>query len=305
MLPEKILAWPARVLSQVQREFYFEKGYLFLESIVETGWLPRLRAAMADLIERSRAITQSDTIWNLEPGHSAKAPRLRRVTSPADQHPSIWGFVRDSSLADIAADLVGPDVKFIESQLNFKWAGGGAAIKWHQDIQFSPYTNYSETTFGIFLDDVTPDRGPMGVIPLSHKGELFDLYNERDEWTGYLSDADLDRLDLGSAVYLTGPAGSIQVHNCRIVHGSAENHSNSNRPLLLIHYCSADSFPYSTLAIPSRYCGEIVRGKPARWAHLDPRPCLIPPDWTKNGGYQTVFAYQQGETRQKPVQGQS
>jgi hypothetical protein len=36
-----------------------------------------------------------------------------------------------------------------------------------------------------------------------------------------------------------------------------------------------------------------VRGKPARWAYHDPRPCLLPPDWS--GGYTSIFAVKQEE----------
>ena len=39
---------------------------------------------------------------------------------------------------------------------------------------------------------------------------------------------------------------------------------------------------------------EVVRGQRARWAHHDPRPCLIPPDWS--GGYTSLFALQQKES---------
>jgi hypothetical protein len=37
----------------------------------------------------------------------------------------------------------------------------------------------------------------------------------------------------------------------------------------------------------------VVRGKPARWADHDPRPCQMPPDWS--GGYTSLFAVQQNE----------
>ena len=37
----------------------------------------------------------------------------------------------------------------------------------------------------------------------------------------------------------------------------------------------------------------IIRGKPAKWVHHDPRPCLLPPDWS--GGYTSIFALQQAE----------
>ena len=37
-----------------------------------------------------------------------------------------WGICTDSVIPDIAADLLGPNVRFREIMLNFKWAGGGA-----------------------------------------------------------------------------------------------------------------------------------------------------------------------------------
>jgi hypothetical protein len=49
----------------------------------------------------------------------------------------------------------------------------------------------------------------------------------------------------------------------------------------------------------SPHAGEIVRGKRARRAHLDLRPCPIPPDWS--GGYTSIFALQQGEDPPTPA----
>ena len=43
------------------------------------------------------------------------------------------------------------------------------------------------------------------------------------------------------------------------------------------------------------HTGEIVRGRPARWSHNDPRPCRIPPDWSKQG-YVSIYAAQKHET---------
>ena len=45
MTPESILAEPARVLTQAQREFYFEQGYVVAEDFLKTPWLTRMRAA--------------------------------------------------------------------------------------------------------------------------------------------------------------------------------------------------------------------------------------------------------------------
>ena len=293
MIPEQVLAHPATVLSDEQRRSYFEDGYLLLDRIVPNDWLERLREVTAAFVEQSRALTKSDAIFDLEPGHTADEPRLRRLTSPVEQHEAYWQLASESVLADVAVDLLGPDVKFHHSKLNFKWATGGEEVKWHQDIQYWPHTNYSPLTMGVYLYDVGPEQGPLTVLPGSHNEELYSLYDADDTWVGCLSPADAAQLDTSRASDLTGPAGSVTIHNCRTVHSSRRNESALGRPLLLNVYSAADAFTYTANPLPSRYAGTIVRGTPARWAHHDPRPCLVPPDWS--GGYTSLFALQQKE----------
>ena len=127
------------------------------------------------------------SIWS--PATRRDAPRLRRLSSPVEHHPLYWEFLIEGPLGDIAADLVGPNVKFHHQKLNFKWAEGGEEVKWHQDIQFFPHTDYSVMTIGVYLYDCGDEQGPLGVLPGSHEGPLYDQYNERGEWVGCLSDA--------------------------------------------------------------------------------------------------------------------
>jgi ectoine hydroxylase len=295
MTPEDVLSQKPRVLTQEQREFYFENGYLLLERIVPHEWIERLRAVTDEIIEKSRAVAASDAVWDLEKGHSAQTPRLRRLSSPNDQHPVYWEYASQSLVPDIVADLVGPDVKFHHSKLNFKWARGGEEVKWHQDIQFWPHTNYSPVTVGTYLYDCGDDQGPLGVIAGSHNGPLYDQYDQDGNWVGCLSDADAAALDPSKAVYLAGPAGSLTLHNCRTIHGSRPNTADEGRPLLLNVYAAADAMPYTRNPLYSQYDQRVVRGRPARWAHHDPRPCLLPPDWS--GGYTSIFALQQKEAK--------
>jgi len=294
MTPEQILAIAPRVLSQAQRESYFERGYLFVRDAISKDWIARLRAASDELVERSRKVTASDKIFDLEAGHRADAPRLRRVSNPVEQHPAFWEYCKDSPIADIVADLVGPDVKFHHSKLNFKWAQGGEEVKWHYDISFWPHTNYSPITVGTYLYDCGMDNGPLGVLTGSHLIDpMPSQYDEHGVWTGCLGEADVKRIDPEKVVYLTGPAGSLTLHNCRTWHSSPPNLSDQGRPLLLYTMTSADAFPYTVNPIRSRHDQTILRGRRAAWAHHDPRPCLMPPDWS--GGYTSIFALQQKE----------
>ena len=300
MTPESILKIPPRVLTQAQREHYFREGYILLEKIIGDEWIRKLRAATDELVERSRKVTKSDTIFDLEPTHRPDAPRLRRVSNPVEHHPVCWEYCTKSPLGDIVADLVGPDVKFHHSKLNYKWAQGGEEVKWHYDISFWPHTNYSPLTVGTYIYDCGPDNGPLGVLPRSHELEpMLSQFDHQGRWTGCLRDEDVAKLDQSKAVYLTGPAGSLTIHNCRTLHASPKNLSDTGRPLLLFTMTSADAFPYTVNPIKPKHDQTIIRGQRAAWAHHDPRPCLIPPDWS--GGYTSIFSLQQEEDAKAAV----
>lgn len=293
MVPENVLAIPPKVLTQKQREFYFEYGYLLLEGMISDTWIASLRAATTEVINESRKISKSDETWDLEPGHSMEDPRLRRLSSPNDHNPAYWEYASQSVVPDIVSDLVGPNVKFHHSKINFKWADGGEEVKWHQDIGFWPHTNYGPCTVGTYIYNCGMEQGPVGMIPGSHNGELFDQYSDDGEWIGCLRQKDAENLDASKAVYLDGPAGSLTIHNCRMIHGSKPNNSDVVRPLLLNIYAPADAMPYTHNPLYSKYDQAIVRGEAQRWAHHDPRTCLMPPDWS--GGYSSIFALQQEE----------
>ncbi len=293
MAPEEILKNMPRFISRKQQESYFDNGYLLIENAISSQILSKLQDSTAQAIDDSRQVTQSDATWDLEPGHRSDNPRLRRLTSPNDYDDTYWAYASSETITEILSDLIGPDIKFHHSKLNFKWAGGGEEVKWHQDISFWPHTNYTPCTVGLYLEDCSDEQGPLGVIAGSHKGPLFDQYNEDNQWVGCLSDEDVMQLDMSRETYLPGPAGSITIHNCRTVHGSKINSMDRPRPLLLNAYAAADAMTYTFNPARSKYDQRIVRGQAARWARHDPEPCLLPPDWS--GGYTSIFALQQQE----------
>ncbi len=298
MTPDQVLSQSARVLTQKQRTFYFDNGYLCLESLINREWLERLRSVTEEFLDRSRKVSKSDEVFDIAPSHSAKKPKLRRLKEPDAQHDVFWEFANDV-IADVAADLVGPDVSFHHSKLNFKWHEGDDTVQWHQDIQFYPHTNYSPLAIGCYLNDTGPEDGPVSIIPGSHAGPLYNQYDSMGKWTGSLNDTDVAKLDLSSAVTLPGPEGSITIHNCRTVHGSPPSKVSEGRPLLINAFTSADAFAYTPNPSSTKNYRKLVRGNAARWAHHDPRPCLIPPDWS--GGYTSIFAQQSGETKEIEV----
>jgi len=136
----------------------------------------------------------------------------------------------------------------------------------------------------------------MGVVPGSHTGELFDLYDDNKAWTGSIRNTDLSRVDLDSVEWLTGPAGSVTVHNCGAVHGSTPNQSDRVRPLLLQTYSAVDSFPLLGVGANGRTGGVsgtlIGDGDGPETLTVNGRIMPAAPDWSR-GGYTTIFDVQE------------
>ena len=291
---QRILAKRPKYLTQEQREFYFDNGYLLLENCISNHWLTLFQEAIDRCVEESRTLSNSNSKIDIECDHSANSPRLRRLTMPSQHYEVFHDFALSGAVVDIAEDLVGPSVKFHHGKLNFKWSGGGEKVKWHQDIQYWPHTDFSPLTIGVYLCDVDDKMGPMSVIPGSHKGEIFDLYDAQRQWTGAIADKDLQRARLENAVYLKGSAGSVTVHNCCTVHGSSPNHSEKNRPLLLQTYSGGDSHPLLGIGTNGTkgFSGhQMVRGERPQWIKVDGRCIPVAPDWYQEG-YTSIFDIQ-------------
>ncbi|MEC8922913.1 MAG: phytanoyl-CoA dioxygenase family protein [Actinomycetota bacterium] len=284
-----------QTITSAQRESYERGGYLHLEAFVDLATLDALSKASAEFVELSRELSASGKILDLEPGHTADAPRIRRLNSPVDQHETFRRFSLEGPVAKLACDLLGGPVRYHHSKLNFKWSDGGEEVKWHQDIQFWPHTDFSPLTIGVYLADVDDEMGPMGVLPGSHVGRLYDQYESGGLWNGALSDSDAESLDLSKVVWLSGSAGSVTVHNCCTVHGSAPNNSTRPRPLLLQTYSRVDSYPVAHIGangVTGPLSGTVIGGQSSQRIVVQGREVVGAPDWSR-GGAPTIFGSQQ------------
>ncbi|WP_343079060.1 phytanoyl-CoA dioxygenase family protein [Ostreiculturibacter nitratireducens] len=229
------------MLTEEQKNFYDENGYLMVEDVVTAGQLAELRRITYDFIEKSRNVTESNGVYDLDEGHSADAPRLTRIKLPHKQHPYFWDLLKNSAITEVLTELLGPDTMIQTSKLNTKAPGGGAAVEWHQDWAFYPHTNDSMLAFGLMLEDVTEDNGPLMVIPGTHKGPLLS-HMANGVFAGAI-DPDDPLFEKEKAVTLTGRAGSMTVHHARTLHGSAPNMSDRNRLILFYECHAADAWP--------------------------------------------------------------
>src|SRR5262245_28022905 len=118
------------VLSRDQRDAFWRDGYLTVENVVSAELLAALRRDFDGWVEESRrhATPYGEVIdgrprFDLEPGHSAEKPALRRVNSPVEVSRAYFECMADSPMTDIVAELIGPNVKYHHSKINSKLPG--------------------------------------------------------------------------------------------------------------------------------------------------------------------------------------
>jgi ectoine hydroxylase-related dioxygenase (phytanoyl-CoA dioxygenase family) len=297
------------MLSKQQIEHFNENGYLLVENAVSPAQLARMRDIAYDFIEKSRAVSVSDDVFDLDDGHSAQAPRLTRIKLPHRQHPYFWEVAKSSGITEVLRQLLGPDVLLQTSKLNTKAPGGGAAVEWHQDWAFYPHTNDRILACGLMLEDVDLANGPLQVIPGSHKGPVLDHNNKEGVFCGAIDPDDPD-FHADKAVTLTGKAGSMTVHHARTLHGSAPNRSDRARLILFYECLAADAWPLAGATSYFHRLGaqefladlaaRTIIGKPSLAPRMEAVPVRLPlppaPDagsifkTQKSGGAKTAFA---------------
>ncbi|MBV7393961.1 phytanoyl-CoA dioxygenase family protein [Mameliella sediminis] len=229
------------MLSQTQKEFYDQNGYLKVEQVVTPEELAELQSVTEALINQSREVSQSDERFDLDKGHTPDQPRLTRIKLPHKQHPVYDRILKHSGVTRVLNDLLGPDTVLNTAKLNCKAPGGGAAVEWHQDWAFYPATNDTLLAVGLMLEDVTEENGPLLVIPGTHKGPVLS-HHANGTFCGAINPED-PLFEKDKIVTLTGKAGDMTVHHVRMLHGSAPNVSERARKILFYECAAADAWP--------------------------------------------------------------
>jgi ectoine hydroxylase-related dioxygenase (phytanoyl-CoA dioxygenase family) len=262
------------MLTQAQKQSYDEQGFVVVESVVSAEELAEIHRVIDDYVERSRAITTHDTIYDLEPGHSAEEPRVRRLKTPLKLHPLFEQIACSKRVLDIAEALLKNGVRLHGSKLNMKSAGYGSPIEWHQDFAFYPHTNDDLLAIGFALDDSTLENGCTLMIPGSHRKPILDHHQE-GLFVGGI-DTEKQGVDLSQAVPVPLKAGSISIHHCRMLHAAAPNTSPKRRRILFMELAAVDAFPLKGVSDVAQYDSLILRGQPTLTFRCEKMDVRIP-----------------------------
>ena len=250
------------MLTEEQIRFYRENGFLAVEGVFRSEEMAEARAVVDALVEESRSVTEHTSVYDLEPGHSADEPRVRRIKSPCNVHPVFDRLARSPKLLDIVAALLGPAIRLHGNKLNLKSAEYGSPVQWHQDFAFYPHTNDDLLAVGIALDDCLIENGCLLMVPGSHRWPTGVLNHHQDGVFVGAIDPAREELDLSCAVPVEVRAGGVTIHHCRTLHGSKTNTSPKPRRLFLVELAAVDAWPLAGVPDLAAFDARILRGGP-------------------------------------------
>jgi phytanoyl-CoA hydroxylase len=279
------------MISERDVQAYRRDGVIVVPEVLGEETLARVRTVIAELVAGSARTLEHTDVYDLEPGHTAEQPRVRRIKAPHKVHPIFDQIVRSSAVIDILTRLIGPGLRLHGSKLNMKSARYGSPVEWHQDWAFYPHTNDDVLAIGVLLDDCDLANGPMLVTPGTHTGEVWNHHGEDGHFAG-LIDPDLVRKEIDRAVPCMGRAGSMSFHHVRALHGSATNTSDRPRNLLLYEVAASDAWPLMGVKDFDEFNSRLLTGDPVVAPRMTDVPVRLPLPPAKRQGsiYETQSA---------------
>ena len=253
------------MLTRQQIDTYHEQGFIVVANVFDPRH-PRSRCVPSwptGSVARTLPVTPTCTTWSptIRRNHPRCAASSSRTVSircsaKASRARSYW-----RSLSSCWVE----NIRLQNSKLNVKAPGFGSPVEWHQDWAFYPHTNEDVLAVGVMIEDVRMDNGPMMVVPGSHTGPVYNHHAD-GRFCGAMDPSECD-IDFSNAVPCIGSAGTVTLHQARLVHGSAQNTSSHPRPFLLYECMAADAWPLMGVPDLNEFDSRIICGEPT----LQPR----------------------------------
>src|SRR5712672_955892 len=199
------------MISETDVQTYQRDGVIVVPEVQGAATLSQVRSVIGELVAGSAKTLEHTDVYDLEPGHTAESPRVRRIKAPHKVDSIFDEIVRSVPVLDILKKLIGPGLRLHGSKLNMKSAQYGSPVEWHQDWAFYPHTNDDVLAIGVLLDDCDLANGPMLVTPGTHTREVWNHHGDDGCFAG-LIDPDLIKDEIEREVPDMGKTDRKRIH---------------------------------------------------------------------------------------------
>jgi len=226
-------------LTPDQTAAFEEQGYLFVPSLFSRAEIDVLKRELSGIFaqDRKENVREKDgkTVRTTFAAHTFNEA-FRRL----GRHPR---------MVEPVMQLLDGPVYMHQYKINAKAAFDGDVWQWHQDYGTWARDDLMPApramNIAVFLDDVTEFNGALMFIPKSHKCGVLEAGHDivttsYPLWT-------LDRETVarlvkeGGLVAPKGPAGSMLMFHCNLVHASPGNLSPFDRTIVYLSLCHVEN----------------------------------------------------------------
>ncbi|HEX7048432.1 MAG TPA: ectoine hydroxylase [Gammaproteobacteria bacterium] len=244
-------------LSAGHLEKYERDGFLTFDNFFSAKELRAYQDELSRLSHDRNVKAMEETVTEPDSGEVRSIFDIHHLSAV------IGRLCRDERIVSVARQLLGSDVYFHQTRINYKPGFRGTGFYWHSDFETwhveDGMPNMRAVSCSISLSPNTEYNGPLMVIPGSHHTFLScvgetpeDNYKHslQKQETGVPDDESLARLfEAGDIVSPTGSTGLVTFFECNMMHGSNSNITPLPRSNVFIVFNSTEN----TLVEP--FCG--------------------------------------------------
>ncbi len=157
---------PFRRVTTDQARAYDEHGFFVLQDAIDAETITALTTAIEPLDAEVMEFlaTRPDGRFSI-----AGVDTVSIALHPAARSTVCRDFCTSELMADLAHDLIGPDVRLYWDQAVYKRPHGAEPVLWHQDNGYTYIEPQAYLTVWVALTDATPDNGCISVLPGVHR----------------------------------------------------------------------------------------------------------------------------------------
>lgn len=248
-------------LTAEQLDFYARNGYLSFESFFSQEEIQPYLDELACLRASDSARSAPEAVIEPDSGE------LRSIFAIHKHNAVLRQLCTHPRLVAIARQLLGSPVYIHQSRINYKSGFRGREFYWHSDFETWHVEDglpaMRTLSCSVSLTPNTEHNGPLMVMPGSHHkyvacvGETPENHYRkslRKQEYGVPDEASLTQLAReGGIVAPKGPAGSITLFDCNIMHGSNSNITPQPRSNVFMVFNSVHNTPQAP------FCGLAPR----------------------------------------------
>lgn len=248
------------MLSEEQRQFYRENGYVLAPQVFSAAEVVEMRREIDATVERVRGSGRKlEALWGgawrekVLPAGEAEKFSVLSIHNLQYHSATFSRVLVHDRFTEVVADLIGPDVQLHHVKMHLKPPEVGAPFPMHQDYHYFPHEKDTMIAAVVHVDDATVENGCLCVYPGSHRWGPVECEHEGSH---HLSP---DAYPIEKATPCPARAGDVLLFSYLTAHGSYVNRTETTRRIVLFQFRSPLDRPLKEVHV-SPGQGMIVRG---------------------------------------------